>query len=288
MKKFFFWSIVACCFSSGVFSGCVKEKIVEVEVCCCSENCNCPCCNKDDGPKFTITATVENGSAYNSVVDVVKALERMDKSPWGEGKYENGGFIIEIPETVEGQYLGQLAFNVLPDFTVSDEDYQVALLQDFKGYKSGKLAGIFVYGKGTEIENKLDYYLSITEAQYIYADTDVTMTGSDEETESGYDEENKIDYDYTYHLSINLSLEKGWNMVYLTLTYTEEIDIEDKVLVINEKMSFSSTNIGGLKWYFDDSSDNKSLKNHKTSRFQNIPSPEVKDRVQPFSRHYLR
>lgn len=219
MNKFCLLSIVTCICLSSVFTSCKKD---------------------DDGPGTSavssLIAKVEGGSAYNSKVDVVKVLLNIDETYdsktqeyiWvgdevASGSYADGGFTIDLPETVSSKYLSTL---YAPDgINISDTKAQVGMSGFLIGYKSGVEVGEFVYAKvnGDDVEPT---------GMFFYADRDVTMTGSASEKDGSY----------TDNYSFNVSFKKGWNIVYAS--YDESKDGKTTTY------SLTTSDPGNMKWYF--------------------------------------
>ena len=184
-------------------------------------------CDKDDenGDKLEtsvfdgiITASVENGSAYNSTVSRVAAIEENSVEEIAAGMYANGGFTLTLPSTPNGNFLYGIeeTFGNESDIKYSNKNAKISVVVIFEAYdKDDEYVGEFYCGKfdaTTEID-----------VNFIYADRDVTVTGSVGE------KDDTMDY--------SVSLKKGWNMVY----YTEnEVSTKEKT---------------GMKWYFWDSED---------------------------------
>jgi hypothetical protein len=196
-------------------------------LCLCAELAFTSCNKDDDGPEASpiesITATVENGSSYD--LDQVKALIYYENGidEVVSGKYTNGGFTLALPKTIDAKYL-ELIFEekeLKDGMKVSDPNVKITLLDRIEGYKSGDRVGTFMYIKEPSASSE-------TEGTVVYTDRDVVITGS--VTLSGYTE------------VMNISLKKGWNMMYYTETATE--------------MTTSTSDPGGLKWVFYQYGDN--------------------------------
>ncbi len=201
MKKYFF-SVACLCFCVGfVFTSCKKD---------------------DDGPETSsitsIIAKVEDGSSYS--LDKVKGLFSIEGSMYEivSGNYTNDGFTLYLPETIDVKYLR--VFSDIPKgVKMSDPNTKLGALSVL-GYKSNIALGNFEYEKETQSLH--------VEAEFIYADRDVTVTGS-----SIYEEGYKVVW--------NAALKKGWNIVYDIYTATE--------------VTYTTSDPGGLKWYFYDGSE---------------------------------
>jgi len=169
----------------------------------------------DDG--FKITASVENGNAYNSTISTVKAFSDIDCTGTdcrviASAAYTNGSFTLTLPATPPVRFLWDIADFFSQNLEISNRNAKVAHIDAPSAYSSnGEWVGNFAYSKS---DNN-----SYTYAYYMYADMDVTITGS-----------------LSGNLEFDLSLKKGWNIVYSI----DESDIEKRTTQV----------ISGLKWHF--------------------------------------
>jgi hypothetical protein len=168
-------------------------------------------------PVTFITATVENGSSYD--IDQVKGF--FGSYEVVSGNYTNGGFTLNLPETVDAQYLHPMSDEEYlaplegPGMRISDANAQIAILQ-IDGYKSNVRVGNLMYIREPELSSE-------TEGEFVYSDRDVTLTGSF--TNRG-----------GYEIIMIVSLKRGWNIRYYVQTPTET--------------TYSTSDPGGLKWVF--------------------------------------
>jgi hypothetical protein len=204
-----------------------------------------PACSSDDDEPVSnaiteIKADVVNGDNYNSVVDKVRALaeissvwnEQLSTYIWAgypiaESAYVGGGFTLQLPATLPDAHITLLS-EILNDdkLTISPATVKAEVIDIFVAYgKTGQQVGRFRHlkGAGDAVEAK---------AMYIYADNNVTVKGSDTGVED----------DLTYSYEWNVSLTKGWNVIYVTNTANETA----KTLTI----VYSNKNPGGLQWIF--------------------------------------
>jgi hypothetical protein len=193
-------------------------------------------CNKDDDEGETnsitsISATVESGSSYNSSIDTVKAVVDINNVYFtiASGSYSNGGFSISLPKTVDDKYLEKMTTDMPEGITVSDSQTKGCGIE-LKGYKSNKALGIFQY----TLTNDAD---AGNEGAYVYVDKNVTIIGSYSESLWGI----------TMKEVYDLSLKKGWNIVYMQTT-ASEADMSATIKISNEKIT-------GLKWFFIEDED---------------------------------
>ncbi|MDR1172831.1 MAG: hypothetical protein LBL24_10285 [Bacteroidales bacterium] len=175
-------------------------------------------CNKDDDDletsvvadnKITVTVDAPN-------VAVVKA--RMDDyegdgdATMDECDYSNGGFALTLPATLDAEYLEPLV-DVFPSgISVSDKNTKMGDLLIYGHNADGASIGAFYYGSNT------------CNGEYTYVDRNVTITGSYTDGDG-------------YKTVFNVSLVKGWNIVYSTET--------EKICTV------TTSNPGGLSWYFE-------------------------------------
>ncbi|MDR3093451.1 MAG: DUF3823 domain-containing protein [Bacteroidales bacterium] len=203
-----------------------------------------PSCNKDDdnggSAVVEIKATVENGVGLN--VDKVKALLGLDEERIGydwvwtgyevaSTDYTNGGFTLKLPETVPASRLGLLFDGLSEGVTVNPATAK----------------GMFIVIVAYNDENEMGEFEYIDAkgwtASYTYVDRDVTVTGSyTGKSPSGSYTENteKITFD-------NLSLKKGWNVIYHFYEENESTKTNTSKL--------TNTKPAGLKWIFNDNYD---------------------------------
>jgi hypothetical protein len=107
--------------------------------------------------------------------------------------------------------------------TVSDSQAKGCGIE-LKGFKSNQVVGAFQY----TLTNDTD---AGNEGAYVYVDKNVTITGS-------YSE---IFWEATVKEVYDLSLKKGWNIVYVQTT-ASETDLSATMKISNEKIT-------GLKWF---------------------------------------
>jgi hypothetical protein len=193
-------------------------------------------CNKDeddeDGngtvPDNAVTV-VENGTSYNGKIDTVKLKAGIySGDTWSDvtlasGIYENGGFKIDFPASVNAQYLEDFDEDDVPQgLTLSNPNAKFSFLS-LDAYKSNSQIGYFYHGTG-------DW-----EGYPAYSDSDFNLTGSYTET----DEYEGVTY--TDKSTYNVHVKKGWNMV-----YEKETEKGDNSYEYEMTTSVPS----GAKWYF--------------------------------------
>jgi len=197
-------------------------------------------CNKDDDKDGTsvnaskITATnVVNSSTQ---IKTVKAL-----ADWVSGydygtdaiahaPYQNDGFTLELPATLGDKYLETFDEDDLEGISVSDKKLKLYLLDDLKGYNKDDEEIGFFYSLQTS-ENSFHY------TSRMYVDRDATIKGENKETNE-YGDESTVKFD--------LTLKKGWNIVYFSLKRETKNDRDAFTL------TYSSKKPSGVNytWYF--------------------------------------
>jgi hypothetical protein len=200
-------------------------------------------CSKDDDEENSngsipnkMVIAVENGASYNEKIDVVKVEIYSESSnnyvPLVSAPYENGGFTLDLPESVSAQYLEGIDFEegVPQGLTVSNLNAKIGWVY-LSAYKLSDETGYFYHGTG-------DW-----EGGLVYLDSDYNMTGSHTESET-YEE-----VIYTYKETYNVHGKRGWNMVY-----------EKETNKGNNSYEYEMTTAvpAGAKWSFYDYSSEQS------------------------------
>ena len=184
-------------------------------------------CKKDDDDSpfdRKITATVENGSDYNSKIDVVKLVtlaynpstDDKDEIVLAIGSYSNGGFMIKLPSKVDDKYLHEITQSGIHSWQNLSNSAKILDAVWIQAYKNEEYVGVFVYGN-----RDID-----AGGHFLYTDRDLTMTGSGKQ-----DEEN------AWTETFNYSYIKGWNWWY--------------VISDNDEKTHTYTTLApnSLKWY---------------------------------------
>ncbi|MEY5041972.1 MAG: hypothetical protein RLZZ414_1525 [Bacteroidota bacterium] len=226
-------------------------------------------CEKDDvndggtnggngGNASKITATNVNNSSTQ--IKTVKALvywgsgDEYDNDAIAQGPYQNNGFTLELPATLGAKYLETLDADDLEGITVSDRNFKSVSLDDLRGYnENDEEIGVFL----KEVENDDSEHYAL----WLYVDRDVTIKG--EETnyiDNGFEEEYEEEEIY------DLTLKKGWNIVYGSVTgrYENGRDVHS--------LTMSSKKPSGVNYtwnFYDDyeiSSPSVALKSAKNSK----------------------
>ena len=186
-------------------------------------------CNKDDdkggGSAITkITAKFDDGAQYDGKIDKVKLtiwdVDTQKDVEIASGDWSNGGFTIDLSNVVPTKYLSPVDWEFSSSLNISNVDAKICIADDIIGYKDGKEVASFSYYKGAKDSENL--------AIYVYADSDVSISGS-------YTEE---DGRYYYTDKHYVKLKKGWNVAYYGYVY--DGNVRNGILTSDE--------ISGLKW----------------------------------------
>jgi hypothetical protein len=168
-----------------------------------------------------ITVVLENGSSYNEIIDNVKVvIEAANNNEVTSAPYSDGGFVLELPASVSDYYLTNIESSFDNSITISNSGAKT-VTADIRAYKNDKLTGTFYYG------TTLNYGISDWASFLLYVNEDVTITGS-YTNEVGFVQD------------INLHLTKGWNIVYIKITF------DNNGVHIYETTQSPS----GARWYF--------------------------------------
>jgi len=186
-----------------------------------------------------ITAQVVNGNQYNTTIRRVRSViydsELDEDVTLTSVNYTNGGFTMTLP-TPAARYLVRTdSYFDDSGIDISKVNVKLLIIESFEGF--GSTSGGFNYDDWVDdfILGKVDGNLA-TIAIYIYADGDVTISGSDDWT------------------NYSLSLKRGWNIVY----YTERLQGKDQC---------TTTAVSGLKWYTEQDLDNMITRTGLTKKF---------------------
>ncbi|GHT20370.1 hypothetical protein AGMMS4957_07060 [Bacteroidia bacterium] len=166
-------------------------------------------------PNNVIDVKVENGTAYDSQIDSVKAVF-MGNNPQeyffiASGKYADGGFTITLPTTLDNQYLMQIPEQ--DGVKVSDISAQICIVNTFVAYKDGRYVGrITSY-------TRIDEHFSLF-AAFFYADKNVSMINGSEKA----------------------FLQTGWSKGYGYSTGEEDLQVPETPT--------PDATLSKVKWYF--------------------------------------
>jgi len=195
----------------------------------CSVSCKKD--SKGDG-EGEVTDFIIN--AKNIIIDgndnnvaVVKAImfnkQYYEDEPIATGTYENGGFKLALPFTIDSSYL--------------DEAFKLGGNWWYVNNPNVKVGEIYIFAYD-EADNKIGWFVHAENrkmgANYVYADRSVTIT------ETYFLSE----YDYNKTITFDLSLKKGWNVVYSI----EEVD--DDYYYYNCTLTTKKPSGVTLKWSY--------------------------------------
>jgi len=235
-------------------------------------------CKKDrnNEPKgLTITAQVENGNQYNSIIKRVRAMAYDtlgNNQTLVSSAFANGGFSFTLPATVDGQFLFPFDDEDMDGFEISDKNAKTNSVE-FEGFSSSEggfdyshWEGNFILGKIHDLIDRDTFFLAGgTMATYIYSDRDVTVSGKIHESDDdGF-------FSITLDIITNLSLKKGWNRVYSVEEV--EMSLTEDGLAMAMRITLTTTPVSGLKWYFADDFFNQlgsKLKKNAGKSFEDI------------------
>jgi hypothetical protein len=193
----------------------------------------CTSCNKDDddeGGATTVTAI--EGTLTGTIPANVDELRA--SVYWGDewNEYEvgkcafdaTGKFKIDLPATLDSKYLRTIDIDEdAPNVKVSNPNVKTASITSLRTFKDGERT----YGNLSYIDKSAH-----AERIYMYADGDVTIKGSGTEK----------DDDWTYVYDYNVTLKKGWNLIYVSSEENEATKTD------TEKLSNNAP--AGLKWVY--------------------------------------
>jgi hypothetical protein len=191
------------------------------------------CSSEDDSFSNSITsivATVANGSAFDSRIDKV-VVYTQDDYQVATAAYENGRFVINLPKIVENSHLRKV-YTYQPNLQVSNSN-ALGIGVRLYAYQSENRVGEFFYAKNTGIP---------TEALFVYVDRDVRITGKHSiERWPPNPHQSAISHINDH----DISLKKGWNIIYFNETSTQQ----DQHLIPTEVITTHTPE--GLKWHFN-------------------------------------
>ena len=128
-----------------------------------------------------------------------------------EAPYKNNGFTLELPRTLPAKYLKVFNNEFISDFydtstvTLSDNNANFCFSLSIRPYDN---AVLFLASWNEHEEHYVD-------VEWIYADRDVSINGECRDR----------DEDSPIPLKMNMNLKKGWNVVYITQTYSDNYSI---------------------------------------------------------------
>jgi hypothetical protein len=118
----------------------------------------------NDGFKI-LAISVENGSAYSSMIDQVRLISSDSAEPFVVANYNNGNFTFELPDNIADKYLfgiGYLSASVaVSNPNVKTTELELVAIKNgkevgrFYFYSENKTTGVKVYGYPTFINSAL-------------------------------------------------------------------------------------------------------------------------------------
>jgi hypothetical protein len=169
--------------------------------------------DKDDdgfegGSESVIEVKISNLDNYSKKIDYVDAqiFEYYNDAyiPVGSAPFVNGSFRVELSSEIDESYLESVKRNMPAGITFSNPNAKITVLELFGRNKNdAHFSASFSCQTYNPMSNTPD---SGAAATYIYSDSDVKITG----TTTEYDAKS----DLTAISEYNLSLKRGWNIVY--------------------------------------------------------------------------
>lgn len=199
------------------------------------------CDKDDDNDGGTNGVNASKISATNVINGSTKIITVKALADWKSGDnvyrsdaitqapYQNNGFTLELPATVGDKYLVTTNdADYLKEISVSDKNSKFYFLYDLSGYNvDDDEIGYF----SLEAENDDIYH----NTSWVYVDRDVTLKGESKEIDEEYDEESIEKYD--------LTLKKGWNIVYEsdTESFKNGINVDSYTISSNKPSGVNYT-----------------------------------------------
>ena len=221
----------------------------------------------------TITAVVENGNDYNSVIKRVFAMllyEYLDEEEWlwaevyaviAFGNYVNSGFTITLPNSLNDKYLFPIQrMSQMPEMvniTDSAARWTTIFVPGFVAIPSASgewefdgdsTIGWLHYATVNFIEwDDYPYLYSYPYVAFpVFVDRDVIITGTYENEWEWVHDGEKFIRKQSEEWSV--SLKKGWNWLYWTENRTETKTATGTEIRYTGK--FTTKAISGLKWHY--------------------------------------
>jgi hypothetical protein len=205
--------------------------------------------NGDEGFDGRVTATIESGTYFNAVKENITHVRSAfyGYTGWQTNAYTTftgNGFSLLL-DSIESTNLFSVEGQFYEDFlNISDKTANINYV-DFEAHAGGNFnnwIGNFYHGKYSETMTSTRYAMTATDAMYFYADKEVTITGTDQgsETEEGIT--------FNWQETVNLHFKQGWNIMY----YTEDVSLDVPTMQVTVKITQSTNPVAGLKWYYDE------------------------------------
>jgi len=226
MKRFFVNQLViAALVVAAVFTSCGRD------------NDGDECVEGETGVVTQIIAKVENAAEYN-LIDMVALRAQISlnqREVLAVADFKNGGFTLQLPETVDEKYLRPISDRWGEGITISNTSAKIFSNAYISGYKDDALNRSYntlECIKEIETSNSVSLYLK----EYWYVDSDVNVSGTHTETFQQF---------ITSNSTVSLVLKKGWNVVYIKYIQS---DPRSMGFVTEYKTELRNTAICGLKW----------------------------------------
>lgn len=202
--------------------------------------------NNSSGSSTTVieasNISIEQGSDASVTQVKIVAFDEIELEI-ASAPYQNRGFKITLPASVNNQYLETVA-DMFEGIEVSDPNAKCVAVPYVIAFNNNYPIGMFMLGEETNTQT----ISNTTYTCWIYVDKDVSVkgsaTGSDNWSEPG-----KTHQD-SYTESANIICKKGWNIIYTNEiekeTYNSATDIyigEYQITYSNQKPS------NNLKWH---------------------------------------
>ncbi|MCL2074102.1 MAG: hypothetical protein FWH18_09280 [Marinilabiliaceae bacterium] len=239
MRKNFVRSVTACFIAVCIVMGCKKDE------------------NQYYSSISSITISLENGTYWDEFIDWVYASIGKDdgNDNWflekvAESEYFADGFTIDLPESVDNLFLYPIWDEKETEdwIKISDKTTLATRSLLLLGHDSNnELKGRFYHEKGSEEGDHFQNSYSHASTEYFYVNKDVTIKGSFSK-DSIYKYYN-LNYNVKINQSADISMKKGWNIIYFTTEINLNKRGNDVTGTITTKTS--TQNPGGLKWYFE-------------------------------------
>jgi len=189
---------------------------------------------------------VENASEFSNVAEVKLMMYDASNNRWielAQSDWKDGGFIIELPETISSNYLHALDINGFliniatpPTITVSNKNVKVRTPL-FCGFdKDGKEVAYFRPSAIDENGNAKDVF-------FTYVDSDVNISGYTKAEGHAIPACPDCPSWFKQTTTYSIKWKKGWNVWWTSSDYT----VAGYTLI--ETRQWSTAPVSELKWY---------------------------------------
>jgi len=231
MKKKFlnFGLLLALGLTTTVFNSCDKD------------DDNNGSANSDNASKITATNVVNSLTQIKTVKAIAYWESGNDygSDAIAQAPYQNSGFTLELPATLENKYLRTIADD-FEEITISDRNFKSCFLESPNGYNRDDNKIGYFYLSGRNDDNW--HYIF-----WMYADRDVTIKGEHKEINEEYGSE--------YIEKFNLILNKGWNIVYISYVIDTESSKYGRGDLLTLTISSKKPSGVNFTWIFNDDYD---------------------------------